>query len=318
MDLIADLGGAMGKNVERDARRRMNNLFGIQLQPYNIMVTVSTDSGMTTSTSLPTLPVFEVFSELHRHQRMFHKSILGPRGHAGPTHFWKSLSSKSHHVATSPDWEEYRNSTVPLDFHVDGVEVFRGTEYSVWSWSSSLVHGIHSYDMQFPLCVIATASIVPGTTDKQIIDYIAWNFDVLESGLFPECGYLGASLDQARPSRSLQTLAGGWFGTFHAWTGDLKEKVREHKFVRNYQATFLCEWCVGSRKEGYCCAYDFSSSATWRHTKTTHAHYLATHSATQRSPWCALSSWTIFPIIWTCCICYIWGSCRMFAARCFI
>ena len=99
-----------------------------------------------------------------------------------------------------------------------------------------------------PLCVIATASIVPGTTDKQIIDYIAWNFDVLESGVFPECGYLGASLDQARSARSLQTLAGGWFGTFHAWTGDLKEKVREHKFVRNYQATFHCEWCAGSQR----------------------------------------------------------------------
>ena len=70
-----------------------------------------------------------------------------------------------------------------------------------------------------------------------------------------------------------------YFAAFFAWTGDLKERVREHRLVRNSQANFLCELCMACRCMLAFNAYDFGPSAGWRSSYVDHDHYIETHHA---------------------------------------
>eukprot|EP00969_Alexandrium_andersonii_P274728 12142282-Alexandrium_andersonii.AAC.1 len=60
----------------------------------------------------------------------------------------------------------------------------------------------------------------------------------MESGVFPQADHRREAFPPSthRAKRAGEPLAGGWFCTFHAWTGDLKEKVLEHRVERSYLA----------------------------------------------------------------------------------
>eukprot|EP00969_Alexandrium_andersonii_P211566 9343884-Alexandrium_andersonii.AAC.1 len=82
-----------------------------------------------------------------------------------------------HYVNMDPSWADYRASTIPIDIHGDGVETYNTFEYVCYSWSSALVHGISSHDVQLPICIVPVEDMVPGVTDSQIISFITWNLE---------------------------------------------------------------------------------------------------------------------------------------------
>jgi len=131
-------------------------------------------------------------------------------------------------------------------------------------------------------------AMVPRVTVKEIVDYLAWNDDVMTSGMIPFEDYLGRPV-----RRGGQLLAGGWRASFSGWAGDLMEKVEQHNFARNYNCHFLCELDLGCRHLEHGNAYNFKPGAMWKALVISHAQYLATTPVADRSPWCAVKSWTI-------------------------
>eukprot|EP00959_Pyramimonas_sp_CCMP1952_P237370 4960939-Pyramimonas_sp.AAC.1 len=194
--------------------------------------------------------------------------------------------------------DDYVSSTIPIDFHSDGVEVFNGVEYIVFSWSSALVSGGSSYDMQMPIMIIEKGKYVLGKTDVELISFIKWNLEVLESGYHPKRDHRNVAFPprslRARLAQTESVLGNGWFATFHAWTGDLKEKVICHRFEKNWQANFICELCMGAKfDDQVSTAYAFGPGAAWRQHMVTHNQYLLTHVGLDRSPWAEIRSWSI-------------------------
>ena len=50
--------------------------------------------------------------------------MLGNHG-CTPMDFWSRIVTP-HYVASSSEWDDYRVVCIPLDIHVDGIEVFAG------------------------------------------------------------------------------------------------------------------------------------------------------------------------------------------------
>jgi hypothetical protein len=148
-------------------------------------------------------------------------------------------------------------------------------------------------DSRHLMCLIEQDRKVPNITDTELVRFVKYNLEVLESGVHPHTDYMGRPLDNARAKLSGKPLANGWRASFWGWQGDIKEKVKQHKFSRNWQCNFLCERCLGCRHLQCGNAYDFRESALWRQLPVDHTSYLRSTSADQLSPWAMIPSWRI-------------------------
>eukprot|EP00959_Pyramimonas_sp_CCMP1952_P469666 9495341-Pyramimonas_sp.AAC.1 len=203
------------ENAERNAHARMRGLFGNEITPYPLMLTVADEGGNTSREEVYCFAPYEVFAELYRHPDQWKLSMQGPRGDTAAGWFWDHVKTyrSDHHIFQDQNWAEYITSTIPMDFHSDGVEIYSGTEFLVFSWSSAMVCDITSYDLQMPILIIEKQKYIPGVTDVQIVNFIKWNIDVLESGNHPSLNHDGEKFDNSsfRYDRQCQPLAGGWF-----------------------------------------------------------------------------------------------------------
>ena len=90
----------------------------------------------------------------------------------------------------------------------------------------------------------------------------------------------------------LRRLTAGIRCTFGGFKADRKALVSVHKFVHNYQATFMCETCYAVRPFGRAPGLynygDFGPRAAWRATRISHTAYLALEG---RSPWRKVRGW---------------------------
>jgi len=80
---------------------------------------------------------------------------------------------------------------IPILFHSDGAEVFKGTEFHMFSWSSALVHKGDVLDRKFLIWCIEESLFVPGKTIEELIRYFSWNNDIMHGGCYPitdQCG----------------------------------------------------------------------------------------------------------------------------------
>jgi hypothetical protein len=77
----------------------------------------------------------------------------------GLAEFW-ARSSAQPWFREHPDLQDSSllNRTLPLVFHVDGVEVFSNTEANIWSFSSAVTSG-HTHDVKFPILAIMEADM---------------------------------------------------------------------------------------------------------------------------------------------------------------
>ena len=94
------------------------------------------------------------------------------------------------------------------------------------------------------ICVVDEAKMVDRVTYDEIVDFIAWNMSVLESGVYPDRDHLNQEFtDPLRKSMAATPLTGddpnlSYRGCFTTWLGDLKERVMAHRFERNYRSDF--------------------------------------------------------------------------------
>jgi hypothetical protein len=147
------------------------------------------------------------------------------------------------------------------------------------------------------ICLIEANRKVPHTTDAELVEYIKFNLEVLQSGVHPNTDYLYRPLDKHRDNdrymRAGTPLAQGWRAAFWGWQGDIKEKVKQHKFARNWQCNFLCERCLACRHLPCGNAYNFNDDALWRQLEVDHAQYLRSTPAGILSPWVRIPGWRL-------------------------
>ena len=285
-------------NVERDVHRRLKNLHGCQLEPFYITVPVrcmETD-GMTEMV-LPSLAPYEVFAELWSFGAQFTISLLGEGPDIGDqiSAYWDALarSPENHHVNVDPEARRNRAWTVPLHVHTDGGEVFNGTEYSMWTWGSVLTHGISSWDCKLLICIVPEA-VKTHETVAEIVEFLGWNFKVLESGRHPHCDHHGAPLSGRRAALAGRPIAGGWRASFAGFLSDMKERAQLHRLRQNFQRTKLCEKCHAVRNSQTMNAYNFEDGADWMLQLISQQEYLGMAQGEARSPWAQVESWNIY------------------------
>ena len=113
----------------------------------------------------------------------------------------------------------------------------------------------------------------------------------MESGVYPAEGFKGRPLTQKRLRRVGKPLAAGWRASLSCTLAAAKEKVKVHKYCRNYAAKFLCEKCLASRHMQDGNAYDFRDNVLWRRLLVSYRLYLESTAVADRSPWCASKTW---------------------------
>ena len=211
----------------------------------------------------------------------------GNGGVDGVSQYWDHMSRVGHHVCGSID----ASATIPIAVHSDGGEVYTSTEFSMYSWSSCLTTDISTFDSKHVICVLPEEMKVKHTTDKQIIEFIQWSLGVMESGKHPVAGFLNQPLSRSRTERAGTDLAGGWKAALSCTLGELKEKVKVHRYHRNYNCNFLCEKCLACKHLAKGNAYDFRDAVLWRRMRVCHRLYLSSTTVHDRSPWCSSRSW---------------------------
>jgi hypothetical protein len=135
---------------------------------------------------------------------------------------------------------------------------------------------------------------VKWVTDSEIVTFIIWNIKVMESGIFPSTDHLGRPLTGHRATMAGKPLAVGWRATLTSTLSDLKEKVKVHRYPRNYMCIFFCERCLSHRHMSDTGnGYYFADDALWMQMIVSHEQYVLTTPPGYHSPWLAFPSWTI-------------------------
>ena len=112
-------------------------------------------------------------------------------------------------------------------------EVYKDVEYSVWSWTSALVDDCDTLNSRHLIALVDEHLKVPLVTDEQLVSFVKYNLEVLESGVHPHEGWNGVKLDKARAKKAGLPLAGGHTAALFGIQADAKEKVKIHRFSRN-------------------------------------------------------------------------------------
>ena len=137
--------------------------------------------------------------------------------------------------------------------------------FSVYHWSTPFTYDIDYRDSKLYMFMIDEHSMVPGGTEDEITDFICFCQETLESGVYPSTLHdRKTPVTGHRAKVAGQPLASGMRASFTGWTGDIKERVRVHKFPRHYQCNFLCEKCLGCKHLPNGNAYDFAPDAGWK------------------------------------------------------
>lgn len=279
------------KNAERDLSRKVKFASGFELEPFYIDIPLRSRAtgGPDIVETVATLAPFEVFGQLFTFGAAFQKAILGGNSDCG----WFWGEAKQHHLHNDPELFANAKKVVPTFWHSDGAEVYKDVDWTVWSWTSSMVRDVDSRDSKFLVCLVETQRLIPETSCKEITEFIAWNLQVLESGVYPSKDHKGRALSGRRARRAGNEIANGWRATFFGWQGDMKERVKMHRFTRNWQSNFMCERCLATKHLPETTPYDFGSGAAWRKTEVSHRTYVALTPEPQLSPWIAVRGWRL-------------------------
>ena len=132
---------------------------------------------------------------------------------------------------------------------------------------------------------------IPNETDAAIVKFVSWVMDVWSSRKYPAFDWLDQPMTGARAARAGTWIAGGYGAAFSAVEGDIKEKVKLHRFERHWGCLFPCELCLGSRHMVDNSAYDFSPDAEWLKQQVSTKDYLQVCTGEARSPWAMVRGW---------------------------
>ena len=270
---------------ESHFHNRVGNTFGSRLQFQTIQLPMLDEDNWDWQTLAP----YEVMADMYATSiEQFNLSMFGREDpDTVLPEMW--LAHPGHHIHASPHLP--LNKTIPLYFHSDGVDIYNSVPFRVYQVSSALAHDIDVEDAKLFAGALDEARCTP-ETDATLVRWWEWNLEILEDGRHPALNFAKQPWADFRARRAGHLLMGEWRAAFHSWTGDLKEKVYQHHFHRNYMCTFLCENCLCSRDPDTCYAYDFSPTAEWKALRVPYDLYLRVTPLAARSPWCGVRSWT--------------------------
>lgn len=287
---------------ERDFHRWMDSARSLGVQPYNLKL-ILFNKGLHASEQLvPVLPIHELMDAVwNQGPRQWKASFLHGGGSEQAQRFWDKTShmkwSQAHAGVQALKSMGRLSRTLPLFFHQDGVEVFRGVEANMWSWASGLSHG-NTVETKFPILFVWEHSMpnhrLRLAVNREVCNYINYCMEALERGSWPLKGFYGEELNSgARARMKGQPLCGGaWHALFAGWKGDGKARKVENNFSRGWDSTFICFECAAAApfKNGpYELHYTHvGPNALWRETRIPHTMYMATDGS---SPWALVRGW---------------------------
>ena len=144
--------------------------------------------------------------------------------------FWTSSESTGddrlmgHPMKARKDW---RQKTVPLFLHGDGVEFQERDSLMVWSWGSVLSL-FSSLDSHFLMSCFPKSCTATGTWEP-VMKWLVWSFNALQKGRHPELDPDGNPLEKDSPFflvKGTQLAPGGFRGVLWSIQGD-------HEFFSN-------------------------------------------------------------------------------------
>ena len=234
------------QNIERDLHVWVRNLHNLSIRPFFLELPLW-DGDMVRPVSVPVLLPHEWVAALYKAgSQHFQESLLSDLGDDAIDAFWEWYLQQpwgsSHPCAVAGSRKH-----IPFAIHTDGGDSYTNSELVVWSLSSVLVHGLESWDGRFLLCTIPAWRLatqqIRNTAMEKFLDLLAWSFAALAEGTWPTSGPVDMELDPPRVALGGQTLAEGYAGTYVLWKGDRKSRVQEHRLVRTWQTTQVCEYC---------------------------------------------------------------------------
>ena len=156
--------------------------------PTFVWMEIPTSKGMTPHPFL--LPHMWLASVHADKKDLWSSGIVGERG--AIEHFWKQMRDSAF-VTKHPHLQQaYMSKTVPVGLHGDAGSFSHHDSMFVFSWNS-LVGSGSTTDTRFVIAILKKSLLVEGTMDA-ISKIMGWSFNVMLSGIFPECDWEGRKL----------------------------------------------------------------------------------------------------------------------------
>jgi hypothetical protein len=274
----------------RDFRRWIlkNDLAGST--PYWVPLRLRNNNGDVEQIWTPMRLPWEVMSSVYgKYRRAFDVCFVGPDPNAIDDWWTHALACEwaADHPLQAVEKAELRNY-MPVNFHSDGVQVFRGSgnqmELNIWSFSVVTATG-NTQNARHPMLLFDAKRFVHGQTNVDLANIVAWVVTVLMSGRFPTTGFCheGFSKHCITGQKPNQPFCGTYRAAFAGMKSDLKEKHSLHSYDKYYGTVLICEKDQAAKK-GHCCFGDFQLSALWRSTSCTQQQYVNATPVLARTP----------------------------------
>ena len=295
VDFLASIGEA---HPMRDLMVKLPALYGHFVVPTHetkLRMRVKPGSPIIDLVRTRCILPYDVLSCVGQAEACVRQRFLGTGGWGAVASYWREIKKNGvpHHVVDDPHPKP--NRTLPMYWHADDVELYTNQSCSVWSWSVATNDCNDPAIRQQPFLVLDSKLVCRETVDD-IVKLIEHSDLATGSGRHP---YSDENLDPW-PAHSRKALRAGnalvpdengaptIFSAFSAWLGDMKERVQQHGFRRNYMANMMCERCAATRW-GDGGGYDFREGARW----------LACQAETNfRSPWARVRSFSMGRILY--------------------
>ncbi|CAE7199337.1 pif1 [Symbiodinium natans] len=208
----------------------------------------------------PTAWPWDALNWLYRTDKLFSwASNDTDRVHEECDAYWRKLAKESMDVK-GPD----ARMTFPLNWHADGVRVYKQQKCWVYSYSCALKKG-PSLSSKLMLLLVREPLLRKPDTHDAIGKVIGWIQRVLQTGLFPPTDFMGSAWppDSLEAARANLPFAGGYKCAFSAFKGDWEARAVIHKLQRSYNHNNICEHCPASKLDNGFNYRDFSLNAPY-------------------------------------------------------
>ena len=158
--------------VERNLHSRFASEYAVE--PFYISLTLHDRETWRPQVQLvATVAPYEIFSALYAAPGAPFRTTMMPTGEDAVGRYWddalRSSWGRNHACNCDPNLSIHRCRVIPVAYHSDGVEVYDGTEFHVFSWSSLLANKGDILDHKLLVCCIEENLLVKDKTFAELI-----------------------------------------------------------------------------------------------------------------------------------------------------